>query len=439
MISTQVPQTEKKQVDAAREPALSLIYSVITPDAQLVRKLQAIQETARSLNIEVELLLIDYLGLDRQALAADHLLTCFPADPFAYGGALTQALQQARGEFILTLDNDHAHPAEPLLALWDARQQADVVIASRYTAGGRAGMPLFRRTVSRLFNAIFSRGLDLAVRDMSSGFRIYRRSSLSPFEFLSTDFSILQEILVRVYLEGFTIQEIPFQYLPDPQETRLERLVRFGRDYVKTFYRLWKLRNSIASADYDARAYHTWLIPQRYWQRQRFRHIGELITRPGPCLDVGCGSSNIIGLLPEQSLALDILLRKLRYAKRFDRNLVNGSAFNLPVPDASFECVVCSQLIEHIPRGVVLDELDRVLKPGGRLVLGTPDYGKWQWLLIEYIYGKVLPQAYADEHITHYTYDELIREFVDQRGYRLVDSRYILQGELILALDKRGG
>jgi len=98
--------------------------------------------------------------------------------------------------------------------------------------------------------------------------------------------------------------------------------------------------------------------------------------------------------------------------------------------------VICSQVIEHISREGVFNELDRVLKPGGFLILGTPDYSKWQWIAIEWLYGKILPQAYADEHITHYSYQELIQEFVKKRGYSLAVHKYILQGELILGLQK---
>jgi len=106
------------------------------------------------------------------------------------------------------------------------------------------------------------------------------------------------------------------------------------------------------------------------------------------------------------------------------------------VPANSFPCIICSQVIEPIPRANVLDELDRVLQPNGFLILGTPDYAKWQWLVIEWLYKILLPQAYADEHITHYTYRELIDDFVSKRGYRLEATRYILQGELILGLRK---
>jgi ubiquinone/menaquinone biosynthesis C-methylase UbiE len=215
--------------------------------------------------------------------------------------------------------------------------------------------------------------------------------------------------------------------------------LQFGWSYLKTFARLWKLRNSIASADYDARAYDALMPPQRYWQRQRYKIITALIRENGKnnrVVDVGCGSSRIIGALPAGSVVLDILIRKLRYSRRFGKPAVQGSIFALPVPKQSFPCVLCSQVIEHIPRANVLDELDRVLQPGGFLILGTPDYGNWQWLVIEWLYKVLLPQAYADEHITHYTYRELVDEFVTKRGYELESASYILRGELILGLRK---
>jgi SAM-dependent methyltransferase len=66
--------------------------------------------------------------------------------------------------------------------------------------------------------------------------------------------------------------------------------------------------------------------------------------------------------------------------------------------------VICSEVFEHIRDAPVLfDEMTRVLRPGGTLILGTPDYGRWLWWVLEWIYGKILPGAYSHEHITHYT------------------------------------
>jgi SAM-dependent methyltransferase len=350
-----------------------------------------------------------------------------------YGAALVEGFKQSCGEYILTLDADLSHRPEFVRDMWKSRNAVDILIASRYVAGGTASMPRTRLYLSRLLNLAFRRGLSMPLHDMSSGFRLYRRSMLAPQALTGTDFDVLEEILVKAFCEGWRVQEIPFDYMPREHGTSSMRVTALGRAYLRAFWSLWKLRNSIEAADYDHRAFDSPIPLQRYWQRARFRITSELTAGEGPVLDVGCGSSRIIGSLPEGSVALDILIRKLRFDRRFGVPLVAGSGFALPFPDASFSCVLSSQVIEHVPKdSPMIDELCRVLKPGGRLVLGTPDYARWEWVYVEKLYARVAPGAYADEHIAHYTRKELI-ELLRTKGLLHEETRYIARGELIMA------
>lgn len=358
------------------------------------------------------------------------------ADAPGYGAAFQAGVRAAHGQYIMTLNTDYA--GEPLFIrdLWGWRHTAEVVIASRYVPGSRIDMTPPYRVFSRALNAGFSRGLSLHVRDMSSAYRLYHAGALRRETLEARDYDILQEVLVKAYADGWRVMEIPFHFTAAPQHSAGERAARFGAAYLRTFGRLWGVRNSILTADYDDRAYNSIIPLQRYWQRQRYQHVVELMSGEGVVLDVGCGSSRIIGALPPGSIGLDVLLRKVRYSRKFGRPLLQGTGFRLPFADASFPCVVCSQVIEHVPMdSPILDELCRVLKPGGRLILGTPDYAQWQWVAMEKAYGLAAPGGYADEHISHYTRDMLIDLF-RARGYRLEDTRYILQGELILAFRK---
>lgn len=396
-----------------------------------------IRSTLDSLHVTYEILTsISSAGTSTEKLQTKQQFAQVSSTNGYYGVCLRGTIQKTTGDYIITIDGDQENPLDLICNLWKFREAADIIIGSRYVLGGSARMPAFRRVFSKLLNMVFSRGLDLQVRDMSSAFRLYKSHLIRGMTTDSTGYDILQEILVKSLMMGYHIIEIPFQY--QSQEPSYARAIKFGWAYINTFARLWKLRNSIASADYDARAYNALMPPQRYWQRQRYKIITALISENGKkkCLDVGCGSSRIIGSLPVGSVALDILMRKLRYARRFGHPAIQGSIFELPVPGSAFPCVLCSQVIEHVPRANVLDELDRVLQAGGLLILGTPDYANWQWLVIEWLYKVLLPQAYADEHITHYTYEELVSEFISKRGYALETVRYILKGELILGLRK---
>ena len=96
-----------------------------------------------------------------------------------------------------------------------------------------------------------------------------------------TDYDILQEVLVRAHAAGWRVLEIPLHYRAERQR-RFESARRARAAYLRTFWKLWKLRNSIAAADYDYRAHDSPIPLQRYWQRSRYRYITELIDGPGP-------------------------------------------------------------------------------------------------------------------------------------------------------------
>jgi len=416
---------------------LSIIIPARYEAANLSLLLPEVRRVLTSLNINFEIIICDELaGEDTIAVVKENSGLLHQPQAQGYGSALQSGFNIAQGIYIVTMDADLSHPAEFLRNLWQYRYKADVLIASRYVEGGRAVMPWNRWVLSRILNLFFSRGLDLRIKDMSSGFRMYRASFLKEVCCKSQNFNVLQELLVYALVEGYQVLEIPFTYQPRKHGSSHARILRFGINYLQTFSRLWRLRNSIASADYDSRAFYTWVLPQRYWQRKRFQIITRLNKNQGACLDAGCGSSQIVGTLPAKSIAMDLQMRKLRYNKKYGKEYLNASVLELPLVNNSFPCVICSQVIEHIPRGKVLKELDRVLAPGGLLILGTPDYSKWQWIFTEKMYKLLLPQAYADEHITHYSYQELVDEFVTNRGYKLESAHYILQGELILALRK---
>jgi dolichol-phosphate mannosyltransferase len=391
-----------------------------------------------TLEVSYEVVVITKEGDDETVRAAgDAGVEVLLQASSGYGGALIDGLRRTSGDYVLTLDADLAHNPEFVKAMWATRRDADITIASRYAPGGSASMSRSRLYLSRTLNLAFRRGISIPVYDLSSGFRLYRRGAIDPDRLTGTDFDLLEEILIKAVCEGWHVQEIPFHYEPGRQGSSSKRLRRLGWAYTRAFWRLWQLRNSIAAADYDDRAYDSVIPLQRYWQRERFRIVEQLSQNEGAVLDVGCGSSRILDMLPEGSIALDVLIRKLRYDQRFGVPLVQASGFQLPFPDNSFPCVISSQVIEHVPKeSPMIDELCRVLQPGGRLVLGTPDYAHWEWVYLEKVYGRVAPGAYADEHISHYTRSELL-SLLDSKGLVHEATRYIARCELIMAFRKQ--
>jgi SAM-dependent methyltransferase len=128
----------------------------------------------------------------------------------------------------------------------------------------------------------------------------------------------------------------------------------------------------------------------------------------------------------------------VRFLRRLEIPLVRGTAFALPFKNNTFDCVISSQVIEHIPYDDVLfTEMSRVLRPGGRLIIGTPDYSTVGWQLIEPLYGLMAPGGYYDEHITHYSRESLL-EILVRNKFVHEETDYVAQSELMMLFRKRG-
>lgn len=415
---------------------LSIVIPALNEAGNISELLASIHSVMPQITTDYEIILVDGGSIDNTREVAGslnaHVIT---QQEKGYGGALKDGFKSAKGDYIITLDADLSHSPDFFPLMWKAKSKAEIVIASRYIPGGSAEMPRTRRILSALLNKIFTRGLSLPLKDISSGFRLYHSSSIKELELQSSDFDILEEVLVKCYAQGWKITEIPLHYFPRKSGITHARLIKFAFSYLKTFKRMWSLRNSILSADYDDRAYDSLIPLQRYWQRRRYKIITKLATNSQLTLDIGCGSSRILGAR-EQRIGLDIKLNKLRYARKYGKPLVNASIFNLPFKDNSFDCIICSEVIEHIPKGTQpFREITRVMKNGGRLIIGTPDYSKWQWRFIERLYELILSGGYAEEHITQYNQKGLVH-LLEQQGYILRKTHYIFGSEMILLMEK---
>lgn len=159
-----------------------------------------------------------------------------------YGSALAEGFQAARGRYVLTMDADLSHPVGVFDALWENRNRDDLVIASRYVKGGGADMPFYRYVLSRILNFVFSKLLSIPVKDLSSGFRLYRADLLKTMSIENRDVDVLEEILVKFIIGGHKVGEVPFHYRPRKSGSSKVRLFRFALSYLKALWKMMSLR-----------------------------------------------------------------------------------------------------------------------------------------------------------------------------------------------------
>lgn len=422
-------------------PDLSVIIPARDEGDSIGSLLVRLRKVLAELGIAHEVLVVDGGSADDTGPIAGALGATVLRQPGSgYAEALRLGFAEARGAYLLTMDADFSHDPLFIKDLWGNRAAAELVIASRYIPGGRCETGVVRHLCSRTLNLAYARVLDLPVRDISSGYRLYRREPLASLALESRHYEILEEIVIKLYAGGWTVGEIPFEYRPRRYGSSKARVVAFGIRMLRTLWRYWRLRNSLFFCDYDHRAYDSRVPPQRWWQRQRYARVLELVgPEPGPAprliLDVGCGSSRILGGLPGRTVGLDMSMPKLRFLRRTGRALVRGDLNRLPFRSASADVIVCSEVIEHLPR-VDFVELVRPLKPGGTLVVGTPDYGRWRWRAIEWVYARVIPGGYAEEHVNPFDRARLEGE-LRHAGIEPVEARYVGGAELIVKGVKR--
>ena len=116
-------------------------------------------------------------------------------------------------DLLLNLDADFSHPPRYLPALLKGMDRHDVMIGSRYVAGGGTeNWPLSRKIISRSVNRLVRTLFRMPVKDASGAFRCYRVQKLRevPLELIkSRGYSFQQEMLYRCHKAGCRLGETP--------------------------------------------------------------------------------------------------------------------------------------------------------------------------------------------------------------------------------------
>ncbi|MBK5218451.1 MAG: polyprenol monophosphomannose synthase [Thermoleophilia bacterium] len=133
----------------------------------------------------------------------------------AYIAGFRVALEGGAG-LVLEMDSDFSHDPSDLPALIAACERADLAIGSRYVPGGgiRDWSPL-RRQISRGGSAYARRLLGVEVRDLTSGFKCFRRELLEAIDFDSVDskgYAFQVELSFRAVRLGFRVVEVPIEF-----------------------------------------------------------------------------------------------------------------------------------------------------------------------------------------------------------------------------------
>jgi ubiquinone/menaquinone biosynthesis C-methylase UbiE len=185
---------------------------------------------------------------------------------------------------------------------------------------------------------------------------------------------------------------------------------------------------------------------QSKWHQQKFARIRTEIGRPKKHLDIACGPGTFIGTLTDEieSVGVDIAKNQIDYATktyggRTGAHFQQISEGPLPFEKGQFDCISIVELIEHLKQGAVqplLVEACRVLQPGGRIIVTTPDYGGL-WPAVEWFVNRLGDISYEDQHINKFRKKRLY-DTLEASGFRNINIKsYLFAAPFAAALGWR--
>jgi len=155
--------------------------------------------------------------------------------------------------------------------------------------------------------------------------------------------------------------------------------------------------------------------------RQKLDQIEKRIKK-GSLLDVGCGWGFLLSEAQKRgwsALGIDLSYSAVASCRRQGLKVKQGTLKTAKLPSRNFTVITSFQTIEHVTNPLVhLQEIYRLLKPGGLLVMTTPNYDSWTRILMgENWFG------YRHQEHLFFLNPAVVRLLLEQAGYGKIEIR----------------
>jgi dolichol-phosphate mannosyltransferase len=246
---------------APDSPSLSLVAPTYNERDRLADLVHAVFDAYAAAHIRGELVIVDDNSPDGTGQLADELATRYPirvlhrAGKLGLGTAVIDGFNTATAPVVGVIDADLSHPPEiiPRMFAVMQRHSADVVIGSRYIAGGGTRNWELSRLAMSKFACLLARGLT-PVRDATSGLFLIRRELARGVKISAGGFKICLELLIRS--EPARVIEVPYVFVGRTAgESKMNMKEATG--YLKQLRDLHRFRREHGSRSQEYRALST--------------------------------------------------------------------------------------------------------------------------------------------------------------------------------------
>jgi 2-polyprenyl-3-methyl-5-hydroxy-6-metoxy-1,4-benzoquinol methylase len=165
---------------------------------------------------------------------------------------------------------------------------------------------------------------------------------------------------------------------------------------------------------------------RRYSLNKLCHFVEQSEHEGGRLLDVGCGTGNFLAQMRERGawkvFGLDVNQKAVRYARqRLQIEAFCGTLTDAQYPSAFFDVVTLWNVLEHLHSPIrTLEEVRRVLRPGGALILSVPNSRSMDARL----FGPHWIGLDPPRHL--YTFDQrTLRLLLAQAGFRILEVGHV--------------
>ncbi len=195
---------------------LSIIIPVYNEELTVGNIIDRSEAAAQKLGLPFEIIVVNDLSYDRslQEALKRNVRVYSLKEHLGKGYALRAGFSQARGDVVVTIDSDGSHWPEELHEVLAPvlRNQADMVIGSRYMNHKRVAARKLNKFGVRIFNQLIELFTGVAITDSQSGYRAMKREVLAGQKLKSGEYEIESEMLVKTAKAGFRVAEVPITF-----------------------------------------------------------------------------------------------------------------------------------------------------------------------------------------------------------------------------------
>lgn len=213
-------------------PKVSIIIPTMNEEEAIGKVLDDVHSAMMKTGVRYEILVVDTNSKDRTVeIALEKGARVIDEPRKGYGRAYKTGFENARGQYIATLDADCTYPAEKLPEFLKIieEDELDFISGDRLTLLKKGAMKPMHRFGNWILNMTARLLYSKKIADTQSGMWFFRRSILSNMKLTNDGMPLSEEIKLEAILRGFRWREVPIPYY-----------ARTGKAKIRSWADAWK-------------------------------------------------------------------------------------------------------------------------------------------------------------------------------------------------------